>query len=106
VGGARKAPPWRHISIKVINEEGIPPRMEAILKVEDDLRKDGKNKEALVDALLVQEILSSVIHYFASDLLSAEERQAIVDPIIDCDRNYGEKAASNRATALNGDKRH
>jgi hypothetical protein len=38
--------------------------VEAILKVEDDLRKDRENKEALVDALLVQEILSSVIHYF------------------------------------------
>jgi hypothetical protein len=71
--------------------------VEAILKVEDNLRKDRENKEALVDALLVQEILSLVIHYFSSDLLSAEERQAIIDliveAIIDCDLNYGEKAA-------------
>jgi hypothetical protein len=71
--------------------------VEAILKVEDDIRKDRENKEALVDALLVQEILSSVIHYFASELLSAEERQAIVDliveAIINCDLNYEEKAA-------------
>jgi hypothetical protein len=43
--------------------------VEAILKVEDDLRKDRENKEALVDALLVQEILSSVIHYFSSSTL-------------------------------------
>jgi hypothetical protein len=71
--------------------------VEAILKVKDDLRKDRENQEALVDALLVQEILSSVIHYFSSDLLSPEERQAIIDLIveiiIDCDLNYGEKAA-------------
>jgi hypothetical protein len=70
--------------------------VDVILKVEDDLRKDRENKEALVDALLVQEILSSVIHYFASNLLSAEERRAIVnlivEAIIDCDLNYGEKA--------------
>jgi hypothetical protein len=68
----------------------------AILQVEDDLRRDRENREALVDALLVQEILSSVIHYFAA-ALSKEERQAIidliVDAIIDCDLNYGEKAA-------------
>ena len=68
----------------------------AILRVEDDLRKDRENREALVDALLVQEILSSVIHYFAA-ALSEDERQAIidliVDSIIDCDLNYGEKAA-------------
>ena len=32
----------------------------AILRVEDDLRRDRENREALVDAPLVQEILSSV----------------------------------------------
>ena len=70
--------------------------MAAVLRVEDDLRRDRENREALVDALLVQEILSSVIHYFAA-ALSEDERQVIidliVDAIIDCDLNYGEKAA-------------
>jgi hypothetical protein len=68
----------------------------AILQVEEDLRRDRENRETLVDALLVQEILSSVIHYFAA-ALSEDERQAIinliVDAIIDCDLNYEEKAA-------------
>jgi hypothetical protein len=70
--------------------------VEALLKVEEDLQRDRENKAALVDALLVQEILSSVIHYFGA-LLCDEEKQAIidliVDAIIDCDLNYGEKAA-------------
>jgi hypothetical protein len=78
--------------------EGVTPTsgIDAILRVEDDLRKEKENKEALVDALLVQEILSSVVHYFGT-LLSDEEKQNIIDLIIeaimDCDLNYGEKAA-------------
>jgi hypothetical protein len=70
--------------------------VEALLKVEEDLKRDRENKAALFDALLVQEILSSVIHYFGA-LLCDEEKQAIIDLIVDaiinCDLNYGEKAA-------------
>jgi hypothetical protein len=60
--------------------EGITPAsgVVAILRVKDDLRRGRDNRKALVDALLVQEILSSVIHYFAA-ALSDEERQNIID---------------------------
>jgi hypothetical protein len=48
--------------------ENLMNGIEAVLKVEEDLRRDRESKEALVDALLAQEILSSVLHYFASFL--------------------------------------
>ena len=88
---------WQHSGKDQVGEEITPTSgVEAMLRVEDDLRKERENKEALVDALLVQEILSSVIHYFGA-LQSEEEKQNIIDLIVeaimDCDLNYGEKAA-------------
>jgi hypothetical protein len=70
--------------------------IEAILSAGAELETTRKEKEVVVDALLVQEILGSIVHYFAPTE-DAEEKQAIIDLIIEsvinCDLNYGEKAA-------------
>ena len=59
-------------------------------------KKDRENREALVDALIVKELLASIIHYF-QEPDSEKERAAVIDLIIEavmqCDLNYGEKAA-------------
>jgi hypothetical protein len=70
--------------------------IESILSLEGDIDTRRREKEVVIDALLIQEILASVKHYFDA-LIEEEEKQAItelvVEAIINYDLNYGEKAA-------------
>jgi hypothetical protein len=70
--------------------------IEAILGAVEEIEDKRKEREVVVDALLVTEIMSSVVHYFAPTV-DEEEKQILIDLVIEsvvnCDLNYGEKAA-------------
>ena len=66
------------------------------LEEKDEEVKARENREAIMDSLLVKEILSSMLHYFVEPD-SEEEKKKVVDLVIEavlaCDLTYGEKAA-------------
>jgi hypothetical protein len=70
--------------------------IELMLGVEEDINIKKKEREVVMDALLIQEMIASVKHYFDA-MMNKEEKQAITDlvveAIVNCDLNYGEKEA-------------
>jgi hypothetical protein len=78
------------------SEPEVATGIEMILGAELLMEEKRKSTEVVIDALLIQEILASITHYFDAHM-DDDERQSIIDlvveSIVNCDLNYGEKAA-------------
>jgi hypothetical protein len=70
--------------------------IEMMLGAEENFEAERKEKEIVMDTLLIQEMMASVKHYFDANM-DKDDKQNITDlvieAIVNCDLNYGEKEA-------------